>query len=55
MILYHGTDLKSTQSILNNGINIHKCKKLLDFCIAFCTTQNLTDAKERSNKKHLIH
>lgn len=50
MRVYHGTILTSAMDIYNNGINIKKSKRYLDFGIGFYTTSDYELAKNMAIK-----
>ena len=51
--LYHGTDLKSAESIVKNSINLSKSRSGLDFGKGFYLTNNFGQAKNWALRKDL--
>lgn len=49
LVLYHGTDVKSANDILQNGIQWNLCKTLTDFGQGFYLTTYLHQAKNWAN------
>lgn len=45
ILLYHGTDLNSANSIRLTGVDLTRCRSLADFGKGFYTTTNLLQAK----------
>ena len=51
MVLYHGTNLVSSESILKEGIQLSKGRREADFGIGFYATQDLEFAKRCAYRK----
>ena len=49
--LYHGTNQSSALSIINDGIDLSKSKKFLDFGPGFYMTDNIKKAKNWARRK----
>jgi hypothetical protein len=49
LVLYHGTDDRSAQNIMQNGVDLNYCKALSDFGRGFYLTTWLHQAKNWAN------